>query len=177
MESIIAGGTRVYINDVIVWGSTLALPNERLLNLLERIQLSSLKLNESKCQFGVTEVTFLGDKLSGEGVELDHSKVQAILDMPAPIDKKGVLRAMGMVNISGKFIPNLSAKTVAIRGLLQKDRGFQWTDRCNKEWEKLKETLTVPENQCLLSLIPLAKQKSPHMHPKNAFVGHSVVPG
>jgi hypothetical protein len=55
--------------------------------------------------------------------------------------KKGVLRAIGMVNFLGKFIPNLSAKTVTIRGLLQKDRGFEWTDRHNKEWEKLKETL------------------------------------
>ena len=63
--------------------------------------------------------------------------------MPAPMDKKkGVLRAIGMVNFLGKFIPNLSAKTVTIRGLLQKDRGFEWTDRHNKEWEKLKETLT-----------------------------------
>ena len=69
MESIIEGleGTCVYIDDLIVWGSTLAQHNERLLNLLKRIQLSGLKLNESKCQFGATEITFLGDKLSGEG--------------------------------------------------------------------------------------------------------------
>ena len=31
---------------------------------------------------------------------------------------------------------------MTIRGLLQKDRRFEWTDRHNKEWEKLKETLT-----------------------------------
>lgn len=58
--------------------------------------------------------TFLGDKLSGRGVEPDRSKIQAILDMPSPVDKKGVLRLMGMVN----FIPNLSAKTASLRELL-----------------------------------------------------------
>ena len=131
--------------------------------------MSGLKLNESQCQFGVTEITFLGDKLSGKGVETDRSKVQAILDMPAPMDKKkGVLRAIGMVNFLGKFIPNLSAKTVTIRGLLQKDRGFEWTDRHNKEWEKLKETLT--REPVLTFFDPSRKtknsKKSPQMHPK-----------
>ena len=60
MESIIEGleGTRVYIDDLIVWGSTPAQHNERLLNLLKRIQLSGLKLKESKYQFGVIEITF-----------------------------------------------------------------------------------------------------------------------
>lgn len=144
METIIEGleGTRVFIDDIIVWGATLQQHNDRLLTLLKRIQSSGLKLNENKCQFGAREITFLGDKLSGEGVEPDHNKVQAILAMPAPTDKKGVLRAMGMVNFLGKFIPNLSAKTVAIRELLQKDRGFEWTDRHDKEWEALKQTLT-----------------------------------
>lgn len=57
-----------------------------------------MKLNRDKCLFGVTEMTFLGDKVTSEGVEPDQSKVQAILDMPAPTDKKGILRAMGIIN-------------------------------------------------------------------------------
>lgn len=88
MESIIEGleGTRVYIDDLVVWGTTRQQHNERLKKLLHRVKQSGLKLNRKKCQFGVTEMTFLGDKLSGEGVEPDHSKVQAIMDMPPPTD-------------------------------------------------------------------------------------------
>ncbi|KAL7852894.1 hypothetical protein SRHO_G00186790 [Serrasalmus rhombeus] len=40
--------------------------------------------------------------------------------MPRPTDKKGVLRVMGMINFIGKFIPNLSVKTSALRELLPK---------------------------------------------------------
>ncbi|KAJ8344626.1 hypothetical protein SKAU_G00288190 [Synaphobranchus kaupii] len=100
METIIEclEGVRVYIDDLVVWGSTPQQHNERLLKLLKRVQLSGLKFNKKKCQFGATEIAFLGDKLSGDGVEPDHSKVQAILDMPPPTDKKGVLRAMGMAD-------------------------------------------------------------------------------
>ena len=66
MESIIEGleGTHVYIDDLIVWGSTLAQHNERLLNLLKRIPLSGLKLKESKCQFGVTEIQTWGTRVT-----------------------------------------------------------------------------------------------------------------
>ncbi|XP_016424220.1 uncharacterized protein LOC107752711 [Sinocyclocheilus rhinocerous] len=39
------------------------------------------------------EITFLGNKLSAKGVEPDPAKVQALLEMPPPNDKKGVLRA------------------------------------------------------------------------------------
>ncbi len=99
MESIIEGleGTRVYKDDLVVWGKTRQ-HDERLEKLLQRVKMSGLKWNSEKCLFGVTEMTFLGDKLTSEGVEPDQTKVQAILDMPAPTDKKGVLRAMGMIN-------------------------------------------------------------------------------
>lgn len=72
----------------ILWGSTLEQHNERLIKVLQRVQKYQLKLNRAKCQFGVKEITFLGDKLSPAGVEPDKSKIKAILDMPRPEDKK-----------------------------------------------------------------------------------------
>ncbi|KAI3355026.1 hypothetical protein L3Q82_017850 [Scortum barcoo] len=112
MEHILEGieGVRVYIDDIVLWGSTLEQHNERLIKVLQRIQHYGLKLNRAKCQFGVKEIAFLGDKLSGAGVKPDRSKVKAILEMPQPKDKKGVLRVLGMINFIGKFIPNLSSK-------------------------------------------------------------------
>lgn len=144
MEHIIEGleGVRAYVDDLVVWGSTLQEHNQRLFQLLQRVQKYGLKLNRAKCLFGVTEMTFLGDKLSGCGVEPDKSKIQAILDMPSPVDKKGVLRIMGMVNFIGKFIPNLSAKTATLRELLNHKNEFNWTSKHEQEWKVLKSILT-----------------------------------
>ncbi|KAE8291509.1 Retrovirus-related Pol polyprotein from transposon 17.6 Protease [Larimichthys crocea] len=145
MEHIIEGieGVRVYVDDLILWGSTLEQHNERLIKVLQRVQKYQLKLNRSKCQFGVNEITFLGDKLSAAGVEPDRSKIKAILDMPRPEDKKGVLRALGMINFIGKFIPNLSSKTVHLRELLRDRCEFKWTSEHEAEWSRLKTTLTT----------------------------------
>lgn len=108
MEHIIEGieGVRVYVDDIILWGCTLEQHNGRLIKVLQRVQKYELKLNRSKCQFGVKEITFLGDKLSEAGVEPDKSKIKAILEMTRPEDKKAVLRILGMINFIGKFIPN-----------------------------------------------------------------------
>ncbi|KAK7933488.1 hypothetical protein WMY93_004384 [Mugilogobius chulae] len=145
MESIIEGleGTRVYIDDLVVWGTTKQQHDERLEKLLQRVKKFGLKLKREKCLFGVMEMTFLGDKLTANGVLPDKTKVQAILNMPAPTDKKGVLRAMGMINFLGKFIPNLSSKTTHLRELLRHNVVFEWTTKHEKEWKELKKTITV----------------------------------
>lgn len=63
MESIIEGleGTRVDIDDSVVWGNTRQQHDERLEKLLQSVKKHGLKLNREKCLFGVTEMTFLRD--------------------------------------------------------------------------------------------------------------------
>lgn len=145
MEQIIEGveGVRVYIDDIIVWGSTLQEHNQRLYSVMKRIQKYGLKLNRAKCEFAVQEILFLGDKLTAKGVKPDQDKIKAILNMPRPKDRTGVLRIMGMVNFIGKFIPNLTAKTSCIRELLHNDCDFKWSTRHEQEWEILKQSLTT----------------------------------
>ena len=145
MEHILEGieGARVFVDDVVVWGSTLEQHNERLIKVLQNIKKHGLKLNRAKCQFGVGEITFLGDKLSSAGIEPDIRKVKAILEMPRPEDKKGVLRVLGMINFIGKFIPTLSTKTAHLRQLLHHKCDFKWTDSHEEEWKTLKTILTT----------------------------------
>lgn len=85
---------------MVIWGSTLLQHNERLIKVLQRVRENGLKLNRTKCQFGVQEITFLGDKLSAQGIEPDERKIKAILGMPRLTDKKDALRIMGMINLS-----------------------------------------------------------------------------
>ncbi|XP_065325868.1 protein NLRC3-like [Pelmatolapia mariae] len=145
MEHMIEGleGVRVYMDDIILWGSTLQHHNERLAKVLNRVKHFGLKLNRAKCQFGVGDITFLGDKLTAEGIEPDKEKLRAILDMPRPEDKKGVLRILGMVNFIGKFIPSLAARTVHLRQLLHNGCKFRWSKELENEWQRLKKTLTT----------------------------------
>ena len=69
-------------------GSTLQKHDARVHQVLTKIRSSGLKLNLSKCMFGVTELTFLGHIISGKGIKPDPKKVSAIKDMPPPESKK-----------------------------------------------------------------------------------------
>lgn len=103
---------------------------------------TNLTLNKEKCIFKVKEITYIGHKLTQEGIKPDDEKVRAINDMPAPTNKNGVERLLGTVNYLGKFIPNLAAVTEPIRGLLRKDIEFQWSHEQDKALQEIKSILT-----------------------------------
>ena len=63
------------------------------------------------------------------------NKIKAVMDVPQPTDKKAVQRALGMVNYMGRFVPNLAAKTVALRQHLQSNTEWSWHQTHDKEWK------------------------------------------
>ena len=87
-------------------------------------------------------MTYIGHKLTQEGIKPDDEKVCAIKDIPAPTDKKGVERLLGVVTYLGKFIPNLASVTEPIRVLLRKDIEFQWSHDQDKAFQEIKSVLT-----------------------------------
>jgi len=48
----------------------------------DTLRMYNMKLNQSKCAFGVTVVKFLGFMLSQKGIEINPEKVQAIMASP-----------------------------------------------------------------------------------------------
>ncbi|XP_072373770.1 uncharacterized protein [Scyliorhinus torazame] len=132
----------------------------RLIKMLQIIRRNGLRLNKAKCQFGVKEIMFLRDRLSGQGIERDDMKIQAITNMPRHTDKKGVLRVLDMINFIGKFILNLSAKTACLRDILKKVNNFSWTEQREQEWIRRKKApMTTP---ILTFLDPTKKNQDFH---------------
>ncbi|KAF7642297.1 hypothetical protein LDENG_00260700 [Lucifuga dentata] len=113
-------GTKVYIDDIFIWGKTFKEHDNRLKQALNAARANGLKLNAEKCEFRKAEITFLGDKLISTGVQIDQGKVSTINNMPPPTDKQAVQRFLGMVNYVGKFVPNLATHTTQLRSLICK---------------------------------------------------------
>ena len=88
------------------------------MGLLQLCQDRRLKLNIEKLTLKQTEVSFIGHvATAGDGLRVDPDKLKAIRDMPAPTDKAGVQRLLGMVQYLSKFLPNLSDMTKPLREL------------------------------------------------------------
>ena len=69
-----------------------------------------MKLNPSKCVFGITSGKFLGFMVSQHGVETNPNKVQAIMKMAPPKNIKEVQSLNGRVVDLNRFISKATNK-------------------------------------------------------------------
>ena len=100
--------------------------NRNLRALLNRCRKSGIKLNKHKLKINRPKIVFCGHELTRAGVLPDQRKVAAILNMPPPSDRQGVLRLLGMATYLSRFCPNFSSVTAPIRQLLLKESEFCW---------------------------------------------------
>ena len=129
------------MDDIIVWGDSHTAHFNSLKQVLKIANENNLKLNKDKCEIAVKELTFLGDRLTSQGVVPDDRKVSAIRNMKVPQDSKDLQRFLGMVTYLAKWIPNLSEKTALIRELTKQEVPWIWSPEIDAAFSQLKELL------------------------------------
>ena len=80
----------VYVDDMIVKSKDRECHKTNQRKFFERIKEYRLRLNPQKCTFGVTIGKLLGFLVSDRGIEVDPSKIKAILDMSPPKSEKEI---------------------------------------------------------------------------------------
>jgi len=134
----------VYVDDMIAKSKT---EEDHIINLhklFERLRKFKLRLNPTKCSFGVRSGKLLGFVVSQKGIEVDPAKVQAITEMSAPRTEREVRGFLGRLNYIARFISHLTATCELIFKLLRKDQAVVWNDDCQKAFEKIKRYLQDP---------------------------------
>ena len=90
----------------------------------------NMKLNSSKCAFGVSLGKFLGFMVSHRGIEVNPDKIQVILNMEPPRNIKEVQSLTGRVAALNRFVSTTTDKCLPFFKVLKK--AFEWTDECQK---------------------------------------------
>ena len=85
----------------------------------------------------------MGHRLTAEGVTPDPAKIKAIMDMPRPVDKKGVERLLGCVTYLSRFLPKLADVVGPLRQLTEKDTIFTWQTDQDKALNTVKQLMTT----------------------------------
>ncbi|XP_035806354.2 uncharacterized protein K02A2.6-like [Amphiprion ocellaris] len=131
----------VYLDDILVTGRT---EEEHLRNLdrvLNRMAEAGLRLKRSKCVFQAPSVTYLGHRISAQGLSPLEEKVRAIKEAPSPKNVAELRSFLGLVNYYGKFLPDLSTVLAPLYQLLHKDSSWQWRQTQQKAFQQVKELL------------------------------------
>jgi len=76
--------------------------------VLSRLHEHQLYAKFSKCEFWLKKVPFLGHVLSEEGISVDPSKVQEVLDWKVPTSVHEVRSFLGLAGYYRRFIPKFS---------------------------------------------------------------------
>lgn len=134
-------GVEVYMDNIIVHGSSMQEHGERLEKVFERTERAGLKLNKEKCRFRQQQLHFLGQVVNARGVQPDSGKVKAIADLPAQTNIRELKRAMGMINYVGRYIPHLSTVAAPLNELLKTSTAWTWDEPQKRAFQTLKQAL------------------------------------
>ena len=151
MHELVEGmsGIEVVADDFIIvdCGTTIeeatADHDKVLVKFLERYKERGVKLNTDKLNLRQTEVPFIGHVATDQGLRVDPAKVRAIIEMPAPTDKAGVQRLLGLTQYLSKFLPRLSNITKPLRELTQTNAQWVWETAQQDALEALKRAVAA----------------------------------
>ena len=129
----------VYVDDMLV--KSLASRNHAndLHEAFEMPKQYGMKLNPTKCAFGVSSEKFHGYMVSSRGIEANPEKIQAILEMQSPKTTKQLQQLTERLAALNRFISRSTDKCLSFFKILRK--AFVWSNEWEKAFSQLKQYL------------------------------------
>ena len=145
MNELLEGleGVVVYMDDILVYGSNMKEHDERLSKVLHVLKENGLKLNDSKCHYRQSELKFLGQSISKDGVGISRDKVAAIQNLAPPTNVTELKRALGMINYLCSYIDQLSTVLKPLNDLLKCDVYWFWGPEQEAAFAKVKDLIST----------------------------------
>ena len=116
----------VYVNDMLVKSLDEDKHLDDLQETFDTLKQYNMKLNPSKCAFGVSFGKFLEFMVSHKGIKANPDKIQAILNMEPPRNIKEVQSLTERVVTFNRFVSKATDKCLPFFKVLKKT--FEWTN-------------------------------------------------
>ena len=132
----------VYVDDMLVKSKEELAHLDDLRETFATLKQYQVKLNPSKCVFGVASGKFLGFMVSQRGIEAKPEKVQAIINMASPRTVKEVQKLTRRIAALNRFVFRATDKCLLFFKTFK--QAFAWTDECEAAFQELKSYLSNP---------------------------------
>ena len=133
---------KVFIDDILVYSKDRESHDTHLRVALEILRKEQLYAKLSKCEFWLTKVSFLGHIVSEEGIRVDPKKIEVVVEWKPPRNVTEVRSFLGLAGYYRRFVKGFSMIAAPMTRLLQKNVKFEWSEKCQRSFEKLKAFLT-----------------------------------
>jgi hypothetical protein len=132
---------QVFLDDVAIISPTFEQHLKDIETVFKALQEGGFTLAAEKCHFGMQQCNYLGHTLTTQGVAVDSSKVQALVDMPRPKNVRKLRAYLGLASYYRKYVPDFAQAAAPLIKLLKKGQAWEW--KAEQEWsfQELKKRL------------------------------------
>ncbi|GFW41720.1 retrovirus-related Pol polyprotein from transposon 297 [Trichonephila clavipes] len=137
----------VYLDDILCYSENAEEHRSHLRTIFQRLSSYGLKLNISKCVFGVTELIFLGHLITPDGIKPFPDKVQAVLDYKQPETVGSLRKFLGLLNFYRRFLPEAAEQHYLLSEFLKGSKGkkdskpLNWSSEAITAFQRCKQAL------------------------------------
>lgn len=153
-----------YIDDILIASKNIYEHRKHLTKVYERLRDNGLTINQEKCVFGATKLTFLGHEVSSQGIKPDSERVKVIANFEKPKTVSELGKFLGMINFYRKSIPKAATIQGPLYDLTKRRKKHDktpilWTDTTIKAFNLAKKSLAKaallahPNQEAELSLM------------------------
>ena len=132
----------VFIDNVIVGMEIEEGHDELVAEVVKRLEENDLYVKLEKCRWKVREVEFLGVVIGPERIKVEKEKVKGVLEWPTPKCIKNIQKFLELANYCCWFIEEFTTVAKPLHNLVKKNKKWEWTEREEKAFKKLKERFT-----------------------------------
>jgi ribonuclease HI len=133
----------VFIDNILIYSKTKEDHANHIRVILQWLRDHRLYAKFSKCEFWLGSMKILGHTISSEGISVDPTKVQEVMDWKPPTSVHQIRSFLGLAGYYRRFIPDFSKIAKPMTELLKKEIKFRWDDKCEDAFHTLRKLLTT----------------------------------
>lgn len=133
----------VYLDDILIYSKNVEEHAQHLAEVFQKLSDNQLYIKISKCEFGKSQMSFLGHMISSSGLAPEQDKIKAVNDWPIPLMNISDVRGfLGLTGYYRRFIKDYAKIALPLTEVLKKDAPLIWTVSMSESAQKLKRALT-----------------------------------
>lgn len=130
----------VFFDDILVYSPDATKHKQHMATVLHTLQENQLYANLDKWEFGQPKLAYLGHVISAQGVAVDWSKIEAMLQWPKPANLKQLRSFLGLTGYYRKFIAGYATLAQTLTDQMKKDQ-YGWSNEATVSFEQFKQAL------------------------------------
>jgi transposase InsO family protein len=134
----------VYLDDILIASNSPEQHAQHLRHVFGLLSANGLVISKPKCIFGVSELDFLGHRVTPQGIRPMPDRVSAITAYPIPSNRASLQRFLGMINYYHRFLPKIAGLLSPLHAASSgRGQEIEWTEKCQAAFEAARSALAT----------------------------------